>query len=454
MKDDHLSATLLFQLATKTDSAPQETKGSLSIKLSFIKDIAGIEGYEQSMTSLLAVLHSVLFMNRESERTKMVGMDTSEIVSADTVNIIIYGAFGFYTLIQCSLGKLNVTSRTVVMVTLNCAFLQILTFYLQPNLWGSLLLVAYLTLALRWLPRKKLSPVRKAVLITGCDRGIGFSLAQHLDAQGFHVFASFLNNQSLEQKQLVKSCSNRLQTIQMDVSNVKQVEAAAKLITTEVRGQELEFWGVINNAGICFIGNVEIMAWEDMNKVMAINYFGPVNVCKAFLPLLRQHRGRLVNVASNAGLVPVPLMGVYCASKAALATMSEVWRFELQRWGIKVATVIPSGYKTGILAYDKAAVADRWWSKASDTVQRDYGRECFNIKFKQKNSEEMLSANFSEILNNITDALLSTYPKSYYYNGFLARSLPFLYLHLPAFIGDPIMSILTDWFDFQPNSIT
>ncbi|XP_021344451.1 estradiol 17-beta-dehydrogenase 2-like, partial [Mizuhopecten yessoensis] len=217
-----------------------------------------------------------------------------------------------------------------------------------------------------------------------CDRGIGFSLAKHLDSQGFHVFASFLNNQSVEQDQLVKTCSNRLHTIQMDVSNVQQVEQAATHVTAEVRDQGLEFWGIVNNAGICFIGNVEIMAREDMYKVMAINYFGPVNVCKAFLPLLRQYRGRIVNVASNAGLVPVPLMGVYCASKAALASMSEVWRFELQRWGIKVATIIPSGYKTGIMAYDKAAMAERWWSKASDTVQRDYGRECFNIKFKQK----------------------------------------------------------------------
>ncbi|XP_033758542.1 estradiol 17-beta-dehydrogenase 2-like [Pecten maximus] len=406
------------------------------------------------MCGLFTMLYTVLFVNRETERTKMVGMETSDMTPAKSINIIVYAVFGIYMLIQCFLRNINLTSRTVVMVTLNCVFLQMLTFYLKPDLWGSLLLIGYLTVAVKWLPRRKLSPRRKAVLITGCDRGIGFSLAQHLDSQGFHVFASFLNNKGQEQQELVKKCSNRLHTIQMDVSSVQQVEAAANHVATEVRGQGLEFWGIINNAGICFIGNVEIMATEDMNKVMAINYFGPVNVCKAFLPLLRQYRGRLINVASNAGLVPVPLMGVYCASKAALATMSEVWRYELQRWGIKVATVIPSGYKTGILAYDKAAVADRWWSKASDTVQRDYGRECFNIKFKQKNPQDMLSANFAEILNNITDALLSAYPKSYYYNGFLARSLPFLYLHLPTFISDPIMSVLTDWFDFKPNSVT
>lgn len=406
------------------------------------------------MYFLYTMLYQILYVNRETERAKLVAMETSDMTSRGNINIVIYFVFGLYTLIQCFLGNINLTSRAIVMVILNCAFVQILTFYLEPDLWGSLLIFGYFAMATKWLPRRQLSTRRKAVLITGCDRGIGFSLAQHLDRQGFHVFASFLNNKSDEQQHLVRSCSERLQTIQMDVSSVQQVEEAANHLASEVRCQDLEFWGIVNNAGICYIGNVEIMAREDMNKIMTINFFGPINVCKAFLPLLRQYRGRLINVASNAGLVPVPLMGVYCASKAALATMSEVWRFELHRWGIKVATVIPSGYKTNIMAYDKAAVADRWWEKASDIVQRDYGRECFNIKFKQKNPQDMLSANFSEILNNITDALLSVYPKSYYYNGFLARSLPFLYLHLPSVIGDPIMSVLTDWFDFKPNSVT
>lgn len=63
-----------------------------------------------------------------------------------------------------------------------------------------------------------------------------------------------------------------------------------------------ELWGIVNNAGICYIGNVEMMTMEDMQKIMAVNYFGPVNVCKAFLPLLRRSRGRLVNIASNAGM--------------------------------------------------------------------------------------------------------------------------------------------------------
>lgn len=64
---------------------------------------------------------------------------------------------------------------------------------------------------------------------------------------------------------------------------------------------DIQLWGIVNNAGICYIGNVEIMSEEDMQKIMAVNYMGPVNICKHFLPLIRRSRGRIVNVASNAG---------------------------------------------------------------------------------------------------------------------------------------------------------
>lgn len=52
---------------------------------------------------------------------------------------------------------------------------------------------------------------------------------------------------------------------------------------------------------MCFIGNIETMPHEDIEKVLAVNFLGPVYVCKAFLPLLRQGYGRIVNIASNSG---------------------------------------------------------------------------------------------------------------------------------------------------------
>lgn len=170
----------------------------------------------------------------------------------------------------------------------------------------------------------------------GCDSGIGHSLAKQLDRAGFHVFAGCLSNEGQGSKELRRQCSSRLQTLQLDVSNLSDVESALQLVQqqlaykgTEIRWSgihcidkhivlcpgftknpkfllifvftDIQLWGIVNNAGICYIGNVEIMTEEDMQKIMAVNYMGPVNICKHFLPLIRRSRGRIVNVASNAG---------------------------------------------------------------------------------------------------------------------------------------------------------
>ncbi|XP_050416527.2 11-beta-hydroxysteroid dehydrogenase type 2 isoform X1 [Patella vulgata] len=297
-----------------------------------------------------------------------------------------------------------------------------------------------------WLPADG-----KAVLITGCDQGIGHELAKKLDSLGFQVFAGCLFKDGAGEKELVDSCSSRLQTVQLDVRDTMQIDLAVKEVTSALGNNKL--WGIVNNAGICYIGNVEMMTVEDMQKIMAVNYFGPVNICKAFLPLLRRSKGRLVNIASNAGLAPIPLMGVYCASKAALASMTEVWRYELQAWGIKVSMIIPSGYKTGILNYDKVQTAERWWTAANDTVKRDYGKECFYVKFKMPDHESVLNSDLTSILDAMVDALLSHDPQPWYYRGLLSRCLPFLYLHLPTFIGDQIIKLMADWFDFMPQAL-
>ena len=64
-----------------------------------------------------------------------------------------------------------------------------------------------------------------------------------------------------------------------------------------------ELWGIVNNAGVCFIGNIETMTAEDINKIMSVNIMGPINICRAFFPLLRKSKGRLVNIASNTGSI-------------------------------------------------------------------------------------------------------------------------------------------------------
>ncbi|XP_029636981.1 estradiol 17-beta-dehydrogenase 2-like [Octopus sinensis] len=287
---------------------------------------------------------------------------------------------------------------------------------------------------------------KKAILVTGCDQGFGHGLAVRLDKLGFIVFAGCLYKDGEGACSLQKKCSTRLHVLQLDVSDCNQVENAFEKIK-DILGEE-SLWGLVNNAGICYIGNSEIISTDDSLKIMDVNFRGPFLLCRKFLPLLRRSQGRIVNVSSNAGLAPVALMGAYCCSKSALLMLSEVLRAENERWGVKVSTIVPSGYKTGIISYDKVKMAQKWWQQAPKQVQEDFGREGFFINTKYTDST--LSSDFSPVYEAMIDGLLSPEPKQIYYRGFLSRLIPFLYSHLPYCLWEPIAGILTEWFVFKP----
>ncbi|CAL1544397.1 unnamed protein product [Lymnaea stagnalis] len=294
----------------------------------------------------------------------------------------------------------------------------------------------------------------RVVLVTGCDQGLGHALALKLDKMGFQVFAGCLVVGGEGERSLVKAASSRLSTLQMDVSNQEQVQQAAETVAERLEGKVLH--GVVNNAGVLMSGNVEIMAYSDIRKIMEVNFMGVVHVHRAFMPLLRQPRrgtARLVNVASNVGLAPSALMGIYAASKAAVAILTETWRYEYKKMGIHVSTIIPSGFKTGILEYNKEEAGNRWWEQASQELRDFYGKACFMPVNKRKNYREFLSPDFSAITDCMADALLATHPKPTYYKGLIARSLPFLYLHLPSCLWDAIMPFFSDNYLFPIHAL-
>ncbi|XP_052285312.1 11-beta-hydroxysteroid dehydrogenase type 2-like isoform X2 [Dreissena polymorpha] len=287
--------------------------------------------------------------------------------------------------------------------------------------------------------RQQLPVNGKYVLITGCDRGIGHELAKCMDREGYRVFAGCLQVSGQGPRELVGSCSPNLRTLQLDVQDSAQIAQAAETVRNCLGNDNL--WAVINNAGICLIGNIEIMSLEDIERQMRVNFFGPLNMCKTFLPFVRRR------------LVPVAHMGVYCASKAALAILTESLRYEQKLWGVHVSTIVPSGYRTGILAYDKQSTAERWWKVASPTVKQDYGRECFTPTFKMPNHESKTTPDLSTIVNTILRAVSEDKPQAFYYSGFLARTLPFIYTYLPPVVREPLMKVFAGWFVLKPKAL-
>jgi len=146
----------------------------------------------------------------------------------------------------------------------------------------------------------KISPENRAVLITGCDTGFGHQLAIEIDKLGFHVFAGVLFPDGIGAKNLQFICSERLKVLKMDVTNYEEVSEAIN----QIKSSGIQLWAVVNNAGIAI--NTPIEWGHDVNelsKMLSVNVYGMVRVTKLSMPLLRQSKGRIINVTSVAGKV-------------------------------------------------------------------------------------------------------------------------------------------------------
>lgn len=188
------------------------------------------------------------------------------------------------------------------------------------------------------------APRRGAVLITGASTGIGADCARRLDRMGFTVFAGVRN--PADGEALQAKGSERLIPIRLDVTSNADIEAAVSTVTENADGAGL--LGLVNNAGVAVAGPQEFLTTDDWRDAFEVNVFGTAATTAAFLPLLREARGRVVNMSSLAGKVAMPFFGPYAASKHAMEAMSDALRLELQPWGMHVAVVEPGSIATPI----------------------------------------------------------------------------------------------------------
>ncbi|KAM9269132.1 17-beta-hydroxysteroid dehydrogenase type 2 [Cariama cristata] len=360
------------------------------------------------------------------------------------------------------LGWLSVGITVLFSVTVLCTVKRspvekanVLVWSLLPVLLGLLCgamlgtgggLVVFCTVCLvssMYLGSKVLLPVGdKAVLITGSDTGIGHALAKYLDNLGFIVFAGVLNKDGPGAEELRQTCSRRLSVLQLDITNATQVKEAYLKVSEKVQNTGL--WGVVNNAGILgFPADGELLPMSTYRQCMEVNFFGAVEVSKIFLPLLRKSKGRLVNMSSMAGGIPLPRYAAYGASKAALSMFSGVMRQELSKWGIKVAAIHPSGFRTGI-----QGTSDLWDKQEKELMEnlpadtrQAYGEDyLLGLKSYLLHMPAYCDADLSPVLSAILHALLAKRPHGLYTPGKGAYMPLCIFCCFPLWFYDFFMS--------------
>ncbi|WP_438712390.1 SDR family oxidoreductase [Aquimarina muelleri] len=178
------------------------------------------------------------------------------------------------------------------------------------------------------------------VLVTGGSSGIGKSIGVYLAEKGYTVYGTSRNPSRFPD-------FSSFTLLQLDVADVKSIKDAVKFI--EEKHGRLDV--LVNNAGAGITGPIEEIPNEEIIRNFNTNYFGPINVTKAVLPIMRkQGSGLVINITSIAGYMGLPFRGVYSASKAALEMTTEAWRMELSNFNIKMTNIAPGDFATNIAA--------------------------------------------------------------------------------------------------------
>ncbi|XP_071455277.1 11-beta-hydroxysteroid dehydrogenase type 2 [Hetaerina americana] len=202
-------------------------------------------------------------------------------------------------------------------------------------------------LACGWAARRRHSAdPKRAVLITGCDTGLGFSLALKAHEMGLWVFATCLRGEGAGARRLRELCppSGRIQVLQMDVTDGQSVLAARDAVQRHLRRNALELGALVNNAGVMVFGEFEWQTERLIKFQTEVNLLGTFRVTKAFCPELRKSKGRIITVSSHCAQATLPSLAVYGATKAALEAWSSGLRMELQKYGVSVITVLPGSF--------------------------------------------------------------------------------------------------------------
>lgn len=288
----------------------------------------------------------------------------------------------------------------------------------------------------------KVSTKGKAVLVTGCDTGIGHALALSLHEKGFRVFAGCLQAAAEGEgaEALRRRASDRLHVLQLDVTREKQVQEAVQQII-EILPQDEVLWGVVNNAGVSGLGQVEWVPLEKYREVAAVNLFGVLAVTKAALPLVRRAQGRVVNISSVAGCIGRANLSPYTLTKYAVEGLSDCLREEMRAWGVGVSLVQPGNYSAGTEITTPGRVARqgaRMWETMDAVVKADYGEDFFNrVVELSKKASLSGSQDLTPILQAVTLALTQQFPRARY------RAVDCYYLvkvlcavHLPEWLFD------------------
>ncbi|MGR8981387.1 MAG: SDR family NAD(P)-dependent oxidoreductase, partial [Gammaproteobacteria bacterium] len=179
----------------------------------------------------------------------------------------------------------------------------------------------------------------KNAIVTGGGAGIGRAIAELFGREGARIAILDRDAELAETTQAaLRTKGIDVEAYCVDVTDPKDIAAAVADFSSKVGGM---IHVLVNNAGIAEFSDFEQTALDSWNRIMAVNVTGTFLCSQAVLPLMKQHGGAIVNMASIAGLIGIPKMPAYCASKAAVIGLTRQMAADYTGQGIRVNCICP-----------------------------------------------------------------------------------------------------------------
>jgi NAD(P)-dependent dehydrogenase (short-subunit alcohol dehydrogenase family) len=272
----------------------------------------------------------------------------------------------------------------------------------------------------------------KTVLITGATSGIGKHCALHLARRGHRVFATGRRMEALDAL-MSEAAGARIETLALDVADSESIKKAREEIVRSTEGRGIDV--LVNNAGYGVIGPVESLTPEDLQAQFRTNFFGLLEVTRAFLPEMKTRKwGRIINISSLAGRIAIPFQGAYCASKFALEGVSDAMRMELSPFGVRVVLVEPGAIASN---FENRILVDETRTRFEKTPYAKLAEGYFKLirrAYKLASGPACVTA-------RIEHAIDAANPPARYMAPFYMWSMMVLKIVLPTFLQDLILRV-------------
>lgn len=258
-------------------------------------------------------------------------------------------------------------------------------------------------------------PTNQVILITGASSGIGKHLTLRLAERGHLVYATTRKQQDFDTLAAIENVTPLL----VDVRNAEQVQSALMQVTEARNG----LYGLVNNAGVGELGMLTTWTNEEMFDIFNVNVFGPHRVTNAFVQLLTESKGRIVNIGSQGGMLASKYYGPYIMTKHALEAYTAILHDELEPYGVHVSVVQPGGIVSdiggnmmaGTIAHFQRAQPP--FKEEAELVLQSFAEESEPNPNEPESATNRIPSSPEIVWDAVQDALFAEKPKMRYLVG-------------------------------------